>query len=231
MINSDPTLFEAETNEMKEDSSIEKNPINRKKPANQKENHAAKEHCEIGSVKSTIWHYYGNALGLVLPSFLFLSLIIMQVSRNGIDGWLAYYTEKHHHGVLKRDFVDVLLLIAFINVNSVAFRSFLFASGVLSAARGIYNEFNRKVLKALLLLFQENSLGRILNRISRNTYDIDESLPFMLNIFFKDLFDALGALVIIVIGNSTVPLILLPVILCYFIFNGSIDRLHDMSSA
>ncbi|EGZ17033.1 multidrug resistance protein ABC superfamily [Phytophthora sojae] len=173
------------------------------------------EHRESGVVDWHVWKSYSLSVGWGLSVVILLSVAAMQVSRNSLDWWIAVYTNGKH-SISPREFAMVLLYIAGANIAAVFFRSFLFAYGGLRAARATYNKLVRSVFAAPLRFFERTPTGRVLNRLSGDTYAVDESLPFLLNIFLKDAADVTGALVILFYGNRLVLVLLVPLSVLYF---------------
>ncbi|NXR89260.1 MRP7 protein, partial [Hypocryptadius cinnamomeus] len=95
-------------------------------------------------------------------------------------------------------------------------RAFLFACGALRAATVIHNRLLQRVLKATVTFFDTTPTGRILNRFSSDLYCVDESLPFILNIFLANTYGLLGMLVIMTYGLPWIGLVLLPLAVVYF---------------
>jgi ATP-binding cassette subfamily C (CFTR/MRP) protein 10 len=52
--------------------------------------------------------------------------------------------------------------------------------------------------------------------LSKDTYSVDENLPFILNIFLKDFADVIGSLCIIFYENKYILLLLFPLSYVYF---------------
>ncbi|CAI5729347.1 unnamed protein product [Hyaloperonospora brassicae] len=170
---------------------------------------------ESGVVGWHIWKAYSLDVGWALSAIIMLFVVGMQISRNSLDWWIAVYTNGRH-SITPREFAMILLYIAGTNIVFVFFRSFLFAYGGLRAARATYHKLIQSVFAASLRFFEQTPVGRVLNRLSGDTYAVDESLPFTLNIFLKDAADVVGALVILFYGNRFVVLLLVPLILVYF---------------
>ncbi|XP_039574916.1 ATP-binding cassette sub-family C member 10 isoform X1 [Passer montanus] len=95
-------------------------------------------------------------------------------------------------------------------------RAFLFACGALRAATVIHNRLLQRVLKATVTFFDTTPTGRILNRFSSDVYCVDDSLPFMLNIFLANIYGLLGMLVVMTYGLPWIGLVLLPLAVVYF---------------
>ncbi|NWX23536.1 MRP7 protein, partial [Aegotheles bennettii] len=95
-------------------------------------------------------------------------------------------------------------------------RAFLFAYGAVRAATVIHNRLLQRVLKATVTFFDTTPTGQILNRFSSDLYCVDDSLPFILNIFLANIFGLLGMLVIITYGLPWIGLVLLPLAALYF---------------
>ncbi|XP_054675056.1 ATP-binding cassette sub-family C member 10 isoform X1 [Grus americana] len=105
-------------------------------------------------------------------------------------------------------------------------RAFLFAYGTIRAATVIHNQLLQRALKATVTFFDTTPTGRILNRFSSDLYCVDDSLPFILNIFLANMYGLLGMLVIITYGLPWIGLVLLPLGALYF----SIQRYYRRTS-
>ncbi|NXE04622.1 MRP7 protein, partial [Lophotis ruficrista] len=105
-------------------------------------------------------------------------------------------------------------------------RAFLFAYGTICAATVIHNRLLQRALKATVTFFDTTPTGRILNRFSSDLYCVDDSLPFILNIFLANMYGLLGMLVIITYGLPWIGLVLLPLAALYF----SIQRYYRRTS-
>ncbi|NXL30014.1 MRP7 protein, partial [Glaucidium brasilianum] len=105
-------------------------------------------------------------------------------------------------------------------------RAFLFAYGTIRAATVIHSRLLQRALKATVTFFDTTPTGRILNRFSSDLYCVDDSLPFILNIFLANMYGLLGMLVIITYGLPWTGLVLFPLAVLYF----SIQRYYRRTS-
>ncbi|XP_073826163.1 ATP-binding cassette sub-family C member 10 [Musca autumnalis] len=94
-------------------------------------------------------------------------------------------------------------------------RSFLFAYAGLKAAKFIHNKLLNKVMYAKFSFFDITSVGRILNRFSSDTYTVDDSLPFILNILLAQVVGLVGSIVISLYAMPWLGLIIVPMVPIY----------------
>ncbi|NWZ90798.1 MRP7 protein, partial [Nesospiza acunhae] len=111
-------------------------------------------------------------------------------------------------------------------------RAFLFAYGALRAASVIHDRLLQRVLKATVTFFDSTPTGRILNHL----YCVNDSLPFILNIFLANIYGLLGMLVIMTYGLPWIGLVLLPLAVVYFFIqryyrftSRELKRLHSIT--
>ncbi|CEG45162.1 atp-binding cassette superfamily [Plasmopara halstedii] len=173
------------------------------------------EHRESGAVSWHVWKAYAMDVGTALSISIFLTVVAMQLSRNSLDYWIAVYTNDQH-SITPQGFAWILLSIAGANVIAVLFRSFLFAYGGLRAARATYKKLVHSVFAAPLQFFERTPTGRVLNRLSGDTFTVDEWLSFMLNIFLRDASELVGSLAILFYGNHLVVVLLIPLSFIYY---------------
>nr|CCA15379.1 ATPbinding Cassette (ABC) Superfamily putative [Albugo laibachii Nc14] len=169
----------------------------------------------VGAVASSVWIQYVKSMGRWTLLCIFVAVIVMQSSQNGLDYWIACYVDAHKT-ISPLTFAYTLIGITVVNSSAVLFRSFLFAFGGIQAATKSYNGLSNRVFHAPLCFFTYEPAGRIVNRLNRDTYNIDDSLPFTFNIFIREVVELAGALVILMYENAVVVLVLVPLSAMYF---------------
>ncbi|XP_043917025.1 ATP-binding cassette sub-family C member 10 [Protopterus annectens] len=113
-------------------------------------------------------------------------------------------------------YLTVYGCIAVANTIFTALRAFLFAYGAICAATVIHNKLLHRVLKATVTFFDTTPTGRIVNRFSSDLYSVDDSLPFILNIFLANIYNLLGMLIVISYGLPWILLVIAPLAVLYF---------------
>eukprot|EP00899_Mesostigma_viride_P026356 jgi/Mesvir1/6905/Mv09064-RA.1 len=134
---------------------------------------------EKGTVNYMVYFTYLKYLG-GWPFFIFLIVILTaeQATRIGTDMWLGIWTGGGLDGRI--GFTAVMIVYvswAVANALSVFARALSITLGCLKASKGLHAAMFRNVLRLPVLFFDINPQGRILNRFSRDTDDIDFILP------------------------------------------------------
>ncbi|KAG5868321.1 hypothetical protein JTB14_015233 [Gonioctena quinquepunctata] len=112
-------------------------------------------------------------------------------------------------------YLKIYVEFACLNTLFTLIRSFVFAYGGVMAATKFHKLLLKSVMRGSSSFFDVTPAGRIMNRFSSDTYTVDDSLPFILNILLAQFFSLLGALVITVYGLPWICLVLLPLIPVY----------------
>ncbi|GAB6021503.1 Multidrug resistance-associated protein 7 [Chamberlinius hualienensis] len=194
---------------------------------------ANEELMEHGNLKGKVYRLYCAKIGSVVTIVILLSLLLMQASRNFNDWWLAYWLAhstnssnspayKHSYRTFKEMeednymfYLTVYLIIAGATGLFTIVRSFSFAYGGIRAAVQLHSDILQAIMKATVTFFDVTPVGRIINRISSDTYTIDENLPFVLNILLAQSFGLAGVLFIISFSVPWLLLLLIPLAAMY----------------
>ncbi|XP_060564564.1 ATP-binding cassette sub-family C member 10-like isoform X2 [Ruditapes philippinarum] len=113
-------------------------------------------------------------------------------------------------------YLTVYGCLAAANSIFTLFRAFLFAYGGICAAQTIHRKLLSNILKAPVSFFDVTPIGRIVNRFSTDVFSIDDSLPFIMNIFLAQIYGILGTIVVTCYGLPWFAVLLLPLGLLYY---------------
>eukprot|EP00124_Ichthyophonus_hoferi_P000162 Ihof_evm26s5 gene=Ihof_evmTU26s5 len=182
----------------------------------EEEEWARNEMRDIGAVKNDVYLVYWHAVGTILGTSVLLSMTLMQSSRNIIDWWLSRWVSTP---AAKQNTSQYLIIYgSLVGMNSIftLLRSFLFAYGGLCAARTLHSRILESVMGATMEFFDKTPVGGILNRFSTDVYDVDDALPFILNIFLSQLFSIMGSFTVICCGLPPVIIVIPFLSLIYY---------------
>ncbi|XP_069457986.1 ATP-binding cassette sub-family C member 4-like isoform X2 [Ovis canadensis] len=154
--------------------------------------------------------------------FLILVNIIAQVAYVLQDWWLAYWanvqSDLYLGGYLKED-EDVVFILNWclgvysgLTVSTVLFgitRSLLIFYILVNSSRALHNKMVESILRAPVLFFHRNPIGRILNRFSKDVGHMDDLLPLIFLDFIQTFLLMIGVVGVMV---AAIPWIAIPVI-------------------
>ncbi|XP_060531878.1 ATP-binding cassette sub-family C member 10 isoform X2 [Cylas formicarius] len=184
----------------------------------------ALETRETGNLDLGVYYSYWKEISHLLSLSILLSVVLMQTSRNVTDWWLAHWvtnaesnsnSTNNSQGYDVNSYLKVYVGFAVVNTLFTLLRAFLFAYGGIVAAAKFHRLLLRSMIRAKAMFFDVTPLGRILNRFSSDTYTVDDSLPFILNILLAQTFGLLGSIVITVYGLPWICLFLVPLVPIY----------------
>uniref|UniRef100_A0A0E0A5Y9 ABC transporter C family member 13 n=1 Tax=Oryza glumipatula TaxID=40148 RepID=A0A0E0A5Y9_9ORYZ len=198
---------ESETNGLIDNDSV----VDHEEQREQNSVEARKE----GMVELSVYKKYAAFAGWSVAFLICLSAFLMQASRNGNDLWLTYWVDTSTGSSRTIFYLTILAAFGALNSFFTLGRAFSFAYGGLCAAIQIHADLLNNLIGAPVSFFDQNPSGRILNRLSSDLYAIDDSLPFILNIFVANFFSLLGTLVVISYSQVSFLLILVPLWLIY----------------
>ncbi|CAH2245853.1 jg8527 [Pararge aegeria aegeria] len=113
-------------------------------------------------------------------------------------------------------YLEVYFGLAGLNLVFTIMRAFLFAYGGVKAAAKIHKILLKVIVKANVKFFDVTPTGRIVNRFSSDTYTVDDSLPFILNILLAQIFSLIGAVAVTVYGLPWLLVGVLPMAFIYY---------------
>ncbi len=132
----------------------------------------------------------------------------------GSDGWLAWWSTHERMSALH--FVLGFAILGLGACGAIFLRSLIIFLRGLSAGRTLHNTLLAAVLRAPMNFFEENPVGRILNRFSRDMEAIDLTIPRTVHEVAGCIFTILTTLVVIIAVGPAALLSLVPVVYLYF---------------
>ncbi|KAK0578361.1 hypothetical protein LWI29_009118 [Acer saccharum] len=157
------------------------------------------EERETGVVSWKVLSRYKNALGgLWVVMILFTCYISTEVLRVSSSTWLSNWTgqgDSPAHGPGYYNMIYALLSIGQVFVTLA--NSFWLIISSLYAAKRLHDAMLHSILRAPMVFFQTNPLGRIINRFAKDLGDIDRNVATFMDLFLGLVSQLLSTFVLI----------------------------------
>ncbi|ESW20774.1 hypothetical protein PHAVU_005G013500 [Phaseolus vulgaris] len=158
-----------------------------------------KEERETGVVSWRVIMRYKSALGgLWVVSILFGCYTLTEVLRISSSTWLSVWTSQDSTADSNPAyFLLIYALFSFGQVSVALANSYWLIVSSLRAAKRLHNAMLDKILRAPMVFFQTNPVGRIINRFAKDTGDIDTNVFNLVNNFLGQVWQLLSTFVLI----------------------------------
>ncbi|XP_072478211.1 ATP-binding cassette sub-family C member 4 isoform X1 [Notamacropus eugenii] len=177
----------------------------------------------------TYRNYFAAGANCFVIVLLILLNILAQVSYVLQDWWLSYWANEQSklnvtvNGIKGNETKELDLnwylgTYAGLTVATVLFgivRSLLVFYVLVNASQTLHNRMFESILKAPVLFFDRNPIGRILNRFSKDIGHLDDLLPLTFLDFIQTLLQIIG---VVAVAIAVIPWIAIPLIPLCIIF-------------
>ncbi|XP_059695209.1 ATP-binding cassette sub-family C member 4 isoform X2 [Haemorhous mexicanus] len=184
-----------------------------------------------GKINFKVYRKYFTAGANYFVIFILLLLnILAQVAYVLQDWWLSFWanhqeklnlTTNGNNGTNEPDHLDLnfyLGIYAGLTVVTILFgimRSLLVFQVLVSSGQNLHNKMFQSILKAPVLFFDRNPIGRILNRFSKDIGHLDDLLPLTFLDFVQTLLQICG---VVAVAVAVIPWMLIPLIPLFILF-------------
>ncbi|KAK6283230.1 hypothetical protein POUND7_017055 [Theobroma cacao] len=176
------------------------------------------EERETGVVSWKVLMRYKNALGgFWVVMVLFVCYVLTEVLRVSSSTWLSSWTDqstKKTHGPGYYNLVYSLLSIGQVMVTLV--NSYWLVISSLYAARRLHDAMLTSILRAPMVFFHTNPLGRIINRFAKDLGDIDRNVAPFVNMFLGQVSQLLSTFVLIGIVSTMSLWAIMPLLVLFY---------------
>jgi len=165
---------------------------------------------------------YGACVWLFVISFFAVSQATYLVA----DWWLSYWSNIEGKYYYSRKEADkntnrtrdlcIYAALVFTVLTLGLSRAFLFFRVALESSKRLHGKMFSAIIRAPMYFFDTNSIGRILNRFSKDTNLIDDFLSFQLFDLVQTGFVVTGILVLVAANNPIVFAIVVPLVIAFF---------------
>ncbi|KAG6487042.1 hypothetical protein ZIOFF_055624 [Zingiber officinale] len=176
------------------------------------------EERETGVVSLKVLARYTNALGgLWVVMILFSCNALIEVLRVSSSTWLSVWTDQSSpkdHGPGFYNLIYALLCFGQVLVTLSNLYWLIMSS--LYAAKRLHDAMLHSILRAPMVFFHTNPLGRIINRFAKDLGDIDRNVAVFANVFLGPASQLLSTFVLIGIVSTTSLWAILPLLILFY---------------
>ncbi|KAG8652165.1 ABC transporter C family member 2 isoform X1 [Manihot esculenta] len=176
------------------------------------------EERETGVVSWKVLMRYKNALGGAwVVMILFMCYVMTEVLRVSSSTWLSNWTDQGTtkiHGPIYYNLIYSLLSIGQVLVTLL--NSYWLIISSLYAARRLHDAMLNSILRAPMVFFHTNPLGRIINRFAKDLGDIDRNVAVFVNMFLGQVSQLLSTFVLIGIVSTMSLWAIMPLLVLFY---------------
>ncbi|KAI4371822.1 hypothetical protein MLD38_010126 [Melastoma candidum] len=177
------------------------------------------EERETGVVSMKVLVRYKNALGgMWVVSVLFSCYVLTEVLRVSSSTWLSYWTGHGNSGEHGPGYYNLIYALLSLGQVFVALaNSYWLITSSLYAAKRLHEAMLHSILRAPMVFFHTNPLGRIINRFAKDLGDIDRSVALFVNMFLGQVSQLLSTFVLIGIVSTMSLWAILPLLVLFYV--------------
>ncbi|CAH3144489.1 unnamed protein product [Pocillopora meandrina] len=171
------------------------------------------EDREIGAISSKLyWDYLRSGMS----TWMILAIILFSFIAQGMlvapDVWLSFLTKKLPQDQKDQSNLVIYGCLAVVSLMFILTRTYVLLSCFLRCSERLHDKMVVATLQAPVLFFDSNSVGRILNRFSKDIGWLDEQLPRKFQLAIDSTLNMLASLILPAVMNPWLIFILIPLI-------------------
>ncbi|XP_041993077.1 ABC transporter C family member 12-like [Salvia splendens] len=176
------------------------------------------EEREMGIVSWHVLMRYKNALGgLLAVSVLLTCYTLTETLRVSSSTWLSVWTKQSTSESYGAGFyIIVYAVLSFGQVLVTLTNSFWLITSSLKAARRLHDSMLNAILRAPMVFFHTNPIGRVINRFAKDLGDIDRNVAGLVNGFLTQLWQLLSTFVLIGIVSTVSLWAIMPLLILFY---------------
>ncbi|XP_051129037.1 ABC transporter C family member 12-like isoform X2 [Andrographis paniculata] len=176
------------------------------------------EERETGIVSWNVLMRYKNAVGgLWVVVILFTCYILTETLRVSSSTWLSVWTKQStSEGYSPGFYILVYAILSFGQVLVTLTNSFWLITSSLSAAKRLHDSMLFSILRAPMVFFHTNPVGRVINRFSKDLGDVDRNVASLVNMFLSQLWQLLSTFVLIGIVSTISLWAIMPLLILFY---------------
>ncbi|KAL4483223.1 hypothetical protein ABPG74_019249 [Tetrahymena malaccensis] len=239
------SLNKSKSSQIEEDTAIKRKQSSKNQKIVDEEEDTKKqqeEEREKGSIKLETFSTYIRSMSVVFLIIFILSSLLMQASSMLTDFWLrdqvstssAFFEQINS---IFHTFTKTYLFFILLSLGMAIARAFFYNVCALRSAQSMFSRLNKSLIYSKMLFFDKNPPGRIVNRLSDDILNIEDSLPWSCQIFLRYFINTIGYPIGILIQLPwLIVFVIISIFIVYFIqklfrlSNREIKRLNSVNS-
>ncbi|EXC25625.1 ABC transporter C family member 2 [Morus notabilis] len=196
----------------------QKNANDSRKPKEGRSILIKQEERETGVVSLRVLARYKNALGgLWVVMILFSCYVLTEILRISSSTWLSHWTDQGISVNYDPGFYNLIYaLLSFAQITVSLGNSCWLIISSLYAAQRLHEAMLNSILRAPMVFFHTNPLGRIINRFAKDLGDIDRSVAPFVNMFLGQVSQLLSTFILIGIVSTMSLWAIMPLLLLFY---------------
>lgn len=177
-----------------------------------------KEERETGVVSWKVLDRYKTALGGAWVVMLLLCCYVLtETFRVSSSTWLSVWTDKDALKSHSSGYYNIIYALLSLGQVLVAlFNSYWLIISSLYASKRLHDTMLGSILRAPMVFFHTNPLGRIINRFAKDLGDIDRNVAVFVNMFLGQVSQLLSTFVLIGIVNTISLWAIMPLLILFY---------------
>ncbi|KAG8381914.1 hypothetical protein BUALT_Bualt05G0022300 [Buddleja alternifolia] len=177
------------------------------------------EERAIGIVSWNVVTRYKEALGgswvvMILFTCYTLTETLRVLSSTWLSVWTKQSTSEDYYG--PGFYIIVYAILSLGQVVVTLTNSFWLIISSLNAAKRLHDSMLCSILRAPMVFFHTNPIGRVINRFAKDLGDIDRNVANLLNMFLGELWQLLSTFVLIGIVSIISLWAIMPLLVLFF---------------
>jgi ABC-type multidrug transport system fused ATPase/permease subunit len=163
--------------------------------------------------KSVYWMYFAAMGGIAMMILVLLVYIITETCRVMNTWWVTFWSNNTANKP-SLWYVGIYALLALCSAVLITIRQITLFFVGLRASRVLHDGLIEGIMRSPMSFFDQTPLGRITNRISKDIYTVDKTLPSAFGSLLSCLFQVIASLVVTLIAMPLFIVVLIP--MCFY---------------
>jgi ATP-binding cassette, subfamily C (CFTR/MRP), member 1 len=213
--------------------------IEKSSKTDKKHNLIEKEEKGEGNIEfSIIWEYlksFGIFWFIGIIFYYIFTQFLSELPNVLISEWMVDPSQRYFQFSNSQFFI-IYIILGYGSVLLVLFRDALYLNFAISASKRIHTKALKRILKATISFFEQNPIGRILNRFSKDVSEVDLDISLKSTEVITQIIQIFATLVIIMYTSLWFIIPMFPIFVCYYMIqnvyrdsNREVNRFFSIS--